>query len=125
MIIISYIQSHQVYRFFGPVFNPFFVSDQPIINAFGYMFLIVLWWVGQYTFWYSIGMNQYSPFLYAWTILISTIYLVVGLISMLAIPSCWRKFGMSAYTLKWYSGFVGIGAGLPPLLTGRGMPKFS
>jgi hypothetical protein len=122
---LKQLQSKHILEYLGPILNPFFVSDNQIINSLGYMFLIVLWWIGQYTFLYSVELNLDSPFLYAWKLLISALYLAIGLISMLMIQQCWINFGMAAYKTKYYVGFLGIiiGAGLPPVLTGRGFPK--
>jgi hypothetical protein len=122
---ISYAQSYQVWWILGPLFNPFYVSNYPVINAVGYAFLIILWWIGVYTFLYSVDINADSPFYDSWKLMVSAIYLCLGLMSMVAIQRCWMRFGFGAYTLKWKFALVGIVAGmtLPPLLSGRGIPR--
>jgi hypothetical protein len=86
----------------------------------------VLWWLGFHSFLYSIefGGEQPAPFLFGWQILISVVYLALGLASMIVIQLCWQKFGMGSYTWKWLIGFVGIpiGAFLPPIAIRLGLP---
>jgi hypothetical protein len=82
-------------------------------------FLIVLWWIGMHSFIYSITLNPDSPLLFAWQVVVSLIYLVLGLASMLVIQLCWSKWGFDPYRTKQLVGFVGIAVGafgLPVLL---------
>lgn len=110
----------------NPIFNPFYVSHNRIVNAIGYAFLIVLWWLGMYSFYYSIQLNPSvdGPWLFGWQTLISVLYLALGLGSMLAIQACWSKFGFAPYTTKLYASFLGIAVGcsVPPLLLHHGLP---
>lgn len=124
---ITDLRSMQKYHFFGFLANPFYVSKNQAITAVGYAFLIVLWWLGMYTFLYSLGLNVDSPWLFGWQVLISVIYLALGLASMLAIQACWSKFDITVYRWKMWAAFVGIpiGAFLPPLLLRLGIPKIS
>ena len=123
---LAHLQDLSQYKILGPLFNPFYTSDKifaKAVAALGYAFLIILWWLGFYSFSYSVGPNESadSPFLFGWRMLISILYLVLGLLSMLAIQQCWRKFDFASYQLKWLVGFLGIliGASVPPLILGH------
>jgi hypothetical protein len=122
---VGSLQRSQKYLHLGFLVNPFYISKNSVITAVGYAFLIFLWWLGMHTFLYSIGLNSTnSPFLFGWQILISVLYLSVGLASMFAIQACWQKFGIASYQLKIWAAFVSIpvGAFLPPLLLRLGLP---
>jgi hypothetical protein len=123
---ITELQRMQSYRFFGAIFNPFYVSGGRFANAIGYAFLIVLWWLGMYSFYYSIGLNASAdgPWLFGWQALVSVLYFALGLASMFAIQSCWNKFGPAPYNIKLYVSFLGIaiGAIVPPILLRHGLP---
>lgn len=122
---VAGLQRSQKYLYFGFLINPFYISKSTIATAVGYAFLIVLWRLGMHSFLYSLGLNAAdSPLLFGWQVLISVLYLAVGLASMFAIQTCWQKFGMEPYQLKMWAAFIGIivGAFLPPFLLWLGVP---
>jgi hypothetical protein len=123
---ITQLQHLQKYKFFGSMFNPFYVAGNPAANAIGYAFLITLWWLGMWSFIYSIGLNPEAdgPWLFGWQSLISVLFLALGLASMIAIQACWSKIGFDLYRIKYFSGFLGIaiGAFVPPVLLRHGLP---
>ena len=123
---IKAIQTTQIKMLFGPLFNPFYVSASNWINGCGYAFLIILWWIGMHSFVYSIHLNPESKWLFGWQMLISAMFLALGLTAMFAIQSIWAKMGLGSYRVKWLCGFIGIpiGAFLPPFLLRLGVPKF-
>ena len=122
---IREIQSYQVKYVLGPLLNPFYLSKSTFINSIGYAFLIILWWLAMHSLTYSINLNQRTPLLFGWQALISVLFFVLGLMSMLAIQGCWAKWGLEAYRWKLNLAFVGIGIGgfLPPILLKLGLPE--
>jgi hypothetical protein len=123
---VAQLQRLQKYKIFGSIFNPFYTAGNPVANAIGYAFLIILWWLGMWSFVYSIGLNQKAdgPWFFGWQTLISILFLVLGLASMIAIQACWSKIGFDPYRIKYIIAFPGIaiGAFLPPLLLRHGLP---
>jgi len=123
---VAQIQHAQQYKLLGALFNPFYISRNAAINAIGYAFLIVLWWLGMHAFLYSIGLNKDStgPWFFGWQTLITVMYLALGLSSMWAIQACWYKFGIHDYDSKLIAAFLGIpiGAFVPPLVLKLGSP---
>lgn len=119
------IKSMNVKFVLGPLLNPFYVSGHAFVNAVGYAFLIVLWWLGMHSFTYSLRFTTGRGLVFGWQLLVSCMYLILGLGSMVAIQQCWLKMGVDAYKLKWRWCFVGIpvGAFLPPLLLRLGIPQ--
>lgn len=115
------LQATEFIKFTGPLFNPFYLSGKPWVDAVGYAFLIVLWWIGMHTFYQSVKLNDPSPLLASWNTVASGLYLVCGLASMLVIQGCFRQFGYEDYRLKHYFAFVGIafGAFVPQALLTR------
>lgn len=120
------IQKCEVKWVLGPLLNPFYLSESPTASAVGYAFLIVLWWLGMHAFAYSVAENPGSRWLYGWQILVSVLYLALGLAAMAFIQSGWNKLGMDDYRLKWRCGFIGIPIGvfIPPILLRLGLPRF-
>jgi len=78
-------------------------------------------------FWFSAQVENQTRFTKAWSYLVGALYLVIGLMSMLAIQGCWTKLGIEQYRLKQIGGFVGIpvGAFLPPLLFRLDFPQYA
>jgi hypothetical protein len=122
---LQQIRAHQVKFLLGPLCNPFYAGRSRWLNGVGYAFLILLWWLAMHSFLYSINLNTSSRWLFGWQTLISALFLALGYASMIAVQGCWEKFGVSVYAEKWKFGMIGIpiGAFLPPLLLGLGLPK--
>ena len=122
---VEQIQNYQPKWILGLLINPFYKGNSAFANGVGYAFLIILWWLAMHSFTYSIHLNSDSRWLFAWSSLISVIFLALGLASMLAIQGTWSKIGMDNYRIKWIFGFIGIpiGAFLPPFLLRLGVPK--
>lgn len=73
-----------------------------------------------HSFYYSVKLNRPGPLLEGWNTVTSGLYLICGLATMLAIQSCFLKFGYNAYRLKHFCSFTGIVVGaflLPAILS--------
>lgn len=109
--VVELIKGFNPLGVLGPLINPFFVGKYELINAIGYAFCIILWWLGMHSFWMSTQLNAPSPSILAWNVLVGGIYLVIGLASMAAIQSIFVRFGLDLYKTKWFCAFLGIGIG--------------